>query len=99
MDGGAKRTRTYSQRVFATCTGTLAYAEVREKSEPIVQHNPQPHTLNPLIVVNQTLPIAVVILHISLDRPPQRKAITKLHRRTIIRAQIVHKLHGNGFVL
>lgn len=49
------------------------------KSKPVVQHNPQPKPLNPMVIVNQALPIAIVILEKALDRIPQRKAVPKLH--------------------
>ncbi len=58
--------------------------KARNNSKPVVQHNPDANPLNPLIVVNQTLTIAIVIMDIPLDRIPHRKAITQLNRRLVV---------------
>ena len=75
---------TLSQALYrhgATTPGTPVAAmllgiETDAASSPT---NPDPEPLNPLIVVNQTLPIPVVVLEKALNRIPHRKTVPELH--------------------
>src|SRR5690554_4072066 len=67
--------------------------------KPVIQHNADTKPLNPLIVVNQTLPIPVVILEKPLQRIPNRKTVPKLHRRPVIRPQIIQQLQRKRPIL
>src|SRR5690554_286294 len=70
-----------------------------QESKPVVQHNPDTKPLNPVVIVNQALPIPVVILEKALQRIPHRKTVPELHRRPVIRPKIIQQLQRKRTVL
>src|SRR5690554_4291055 len=61
-------------------------------SKPVIQHNADTKPLNPLIVVNQALPIPVVVLEKPLQSVPHQETVPDLYRRPVIRPQIIQQL-------